>query len=143
MFFWRTYKKEIAVTILVFYIVTVLCQTIVFREKRNKIECQTEWLKSYQNTESVFTDEQNLFNILLFVPIGCFVGLITSKYRLLMAGVIGLFISETIECSQLIWLKGVFDVDDLFNNVLGAFIGGVIVVLLFELKMLVRKKDSL
>jgi len=35
-------------------------------------------------------------------------------------------LSLTVECSQLLWHKGVFDVDDLFNNSLGAVIGGVI-----------------
>ena len=34
----------------------------------------------------------------------------------------------TIEFSQLIWHRGVFDVNDLFNNALGAMIGGVIAV---------------
>ena len=40
----------------------------------------------------------------------------------------GLLVSLTIEFSQLIWYRGVFDVNDLFNNALGALIGGVIAV---------------
>ena len=39
---------------------------------------------------------------------------------------VGLLISLFIEVSQLIWKKGVFDVDDIFNNAVGAVIGGEI-----------------
>ena len=59
-------------------------------------------------------------NILAFMPIGILVGLLSVRYRLLKAILAGLFLSETIECSQLIWKRGVFDVDDLLNNTLGA-----------------------
>jgi glycopeptide antibiotics resistance protein len=37
-------------------------------------------------------------------------------------------VTETIECSQLIWQRGTFDVKDLQNNTLGAFLGGAAVV---------------
>jgi len=41
-------------------------------------------------------------------------------------------ISLAIEGSQLVWKKGVFDVDDIFNNAVGAVIGGVIVVAVID-----------
>ena len=44
-----------------------------------------------------------------------------------MALLVGLLVSLVIECSQLIWSRGIFDVDDLFNNTFGALIGGLIV----------------
>ena len=45
--------------------------------------------------------------------------------KALLAGVV---LSLAIEGSQLVWKKGVFDVDDLMNNAIGAVIGGGIVV---------------
>lgn len=54
---------------------------------------------------------------------------------------VGLFLSETIECSQLIWHKGTFDVDDLFNNTVGALLGGLVVVLVIWIRK--KKKESL
>lgn len=36
--------------------------------------------------------------------------------------------SETIECAQLIWQRGSFDVNDLMNNTIGAMVGGLIAV---------------
>lgn len=44
----------------------------------------------------------------------------------------GVMMSLAIECSQLVWKKGVFDVNDLFNNAMGALIGGVIAVALIN-----------
>ena len=38
----------------------------------------------------------------------------------MFAVLVGLFVSETIECSQLIWQRVTFDVDDLMNNTIGA-----------------------
>ena len=38
----------------------------------------------------------------------------------------GVIVSLAIEGSQLIWKKGVFDVDDIFNNAAGAVIGGIV-----------------
>jgi len=56
------------------------------------------------------------------------VGLVARKYRLVKAVLFGLFVSETIECSQLIWQRGTFDVNDLMNNTIGAMIGGIIAI---------------
>lgn len=63
------------------------------------------------------------------MPIGVLVRMTAKKNRLLLSTLVGLFLSETIECSQLIWQRGTFDVNDLLNNTLGAFFGGLIVVL--------------
>ena len=62
------------------------------------------------------------------------VGLISDKYKILKALIVGLLVSLATEFSQLIWTRGVFDVDDLFNNSLGAVIGGLIVVLAMKLR---------
>lgn len=44
----------------------------------------------------------------------------------------GVIVSLAIEGSQLVWKKGVFDVDDLFNNAVGAVLGGLIVVAVID-----------
>lgn len=51
-----------------------------------------------------------------------------------------MFMSLTIEFSQLIWHRGVFDVNDLFNNTLGAVIGGVIAFETFMLCSLAKAR---
>jgi len=69
-----------------------------------------------------------ILNIVCFIPVGLLVGLLFEKHRWAKAWLVGLLVSLTIESSQLIWHRGVFDVNDLFNNALGALIGGFIAV---------------
>lgn len=127
-----------SIIVLSIYILIVFCITLLIREPLGKVYIQTEWLRGVGSPNpNIYKD--NLFNLLLFVPIGVWVGLVSIKYKLFNSFLIGLFISETIECSQLIWQLGSFDVDDLFFNVLGAFLGGLLVVLVVWIKRLKKK----
>ena len=114
--------------LLVVYLLLTFYLTVVSRATSGIDNIRTEWLEGYQSIHDVYANSENYLNILLFVPIGCLVGLVARKYRLIYAVLVGLFVSETIECAQLIWHKGTFDVDDLMNNTIGAMIGGVIAV---------------
>ena len=114
--------------VLAVYLIITFYITVVSRESLDKNLIRTEWLEGYKSVHDVYANSENYLNILLFVPIGCLVGLIVKKYRLIYAVLVGLFVSETIECSQLIWQRGTFDVNDLMNNTIGAMIGGVIAV---------------
>lgn len=64
-----------------------------------------------------------LGNIALFVPFGFLTAAVTKKTRLLLVIIFGLILSSLIEISQLVWIRGHFEFDDIFNNVLGAAIG--------------------
>ena len=115
--------------ILVAYIVAFYCHAVVFRQPLESRIIETVLLRSYNDTGSeLFWD--NVFNIIAFIPIGLLVGLLTHKYHILSATFAGLFFAETIECSQLIWQCGVFDVDDLLFNTIGALVGGLIVAII-------------
>ena len=67
--------------------------------------------------------------------------LLTTKYKLIKVLFWGFFLSETIECLQLISRKGVFDVDDLFSNTLGAFVGGFLTVVVLWIVRKVKMKN--
>ena len=110
------------------YLVFIFYITVVSRASLDKDLIRTEWLEGYKSIHDVYANSENYLNILLFVPIGCLVGLAVKKYRLIHVVLVGLFVSETIECSQLIWQRGTFDVNDLMNNTIGAMIGGLIAV---------------
>jgi glycopeptide antibiotics resistance protein len=75
-------------------------------------------------------------NIVGFIPVGTLVGFLSRRYRVMKALLAGVMVSLAIECSQLIWKKGVFDVDDLMNNAMGSLLGGLIVVMV--IRMLAR-----
>lgn len=78
----------------------------------------------------------NIFgNILAFTPFGFVLPIISPDNRkLLNITLLSFEFSLTIELLQLIFKVGIFDVDDLFMNTLGGFIGGL--CFLFARKML-------
>ena len=68
--------------------------------------------------------EGAVLNVLLFVPFGYLLPLLWTRvarwWKLLLCG---LFVSLSIELLQLVTLRGMFDLDDLMNNTLGALLG--------------------
>ena len=118
--------------LLAVYLIFTFYLTVVSRVSLGKDYIRTEWLEGYKSFHDVYASSENYLNILLFVPIGYLVGLVARKFRLLCAVLVGLFVSETIECAQLIWQRGTFDVNDLMNNTIGAMVGGGIVVVVMS-----------
>ncbi|OAB45311.1 VanZ family protein [Paenibacillus glacialis] len=85
-----------------------------FKEISNNIH----WLSSH--------DLINLLgNIALFMPFGIFLILMTrhKKMSFIMVFILSLALSLSLECAQVIFLIGSFDVDDLILNVSGALLG--------------------
>ena len=95
-------KTGVCIAILIVYVAVLLCVTLLMREPSSKSVIRTEWFWGYRmdNPKALYGD--NLINILLYIPVGCLVGLIAPKHKILAAVLVGLFLSETIECSQLI-----------------------------------------
>ncbi len=84
-------------------------------------------------------------NVIVFMPFGFFVpGLIGEHkqpiYQVICVTVLGLVFSLTVEIGQLITKVGCFDVDDLFLNTVGAFVGVVIYHILYAIYSAVFKK---
>ena len=81
-------------------------------------------LKLALKNESVGFLEGAVLNILLFVPFGYLLPLLWHRvdrwWKLLLCG---LFVSLLIELLQLVTLRGMFDLDDLMNNTVGALLG--------------------
>lgn len=129
-------KREwVLCSILIVYVLFLLYLAVFSREPANKSIVWLDLLGGY--THPRYNSISNgLLNICSFVPIGVLVGLISEKYKIGKALFVGLLVSALIELSQLLWRRGVFDVDDFLNDVVGAFIGGLLVVL----AMRIRKK---
>ena len=135
-------KRFIFIT-LIAYIIFIFFLAVLSRESiKDTVKLDLFW--GYRQPKG-YTSRDNLLNIVCFIPIGLLVGLCSDKYRIVKAILFGLLVSISIEFSQLIWHRGVFDVDDLFNNVLGTLIGGLIVVLFvmrLKRKAIDNRKDG-
>ena len=115
--------------VLIAYILTLYYFAVLGRNTsaNSYIRLELFWGYFSQNEKLIM---DNLINIVCFIPIGMLAGMTNTKRKVAMALFIGLMLSLAIECSQYYWKRGVFDVDDLFNNSLGAVIGCLIVTLL-------------
>lgn len=121
-------SRKVYIILLVVYVVVLFCTAIVLRKPMDSELIMRDLFWGWHNTRQLLWS--NIINIAAFVPVGFLIGMIVPRYKLLLASLAGMFLSETFECFQLILRRGVFDVDDLFNNVVGALIGGLIAVLI-------------
>ena len=125
-------SQKVLFVALVVYVAMLFCMAIVLRESMETDIIVRNLFWGWHSTQQMLWS--NIINIAAFVPIGLLIGLIVPKYKLLVASLAGLFLSETFECFQLILHRGVFDVDDLFNNVVGALIGSIVAIVIIRLR---------
>jgi glycopeptide antibiotics resistance protein/uncharacterized protein (DUF1778 family) len=133
------YIISFAYSILIFYI------TFLYRNYNNEYEARQiilAPLSSYRLAWYSYSSSEwcnIIINILMFIPFGFLIPLYNRKFRSLIYVVIStLFLTTTIELAQLITRKGIFEIDDLINNMLGAIIGYGLI--LFILNILDKKK---
>lgn len=131
-------KASVFCVILVVYILFLLYYAVINREPCVNYETRLKLFWSYSHPSG--NGYRDVFvNLFSYIPIGIMVGFMVREYRIWKSILWGLLVSLVIELSQLIWKRGFFDVDDLFNNVMGALIGGLLVVCV----MSVRKKAKM
>ena len=72
--------------------------------------------------------KEDLLNCILLLPAGALLPVITNrKVKWYQALVFGVLISAVIETSQLIFMRGLFEWDDMIHNGLGCMIGSMII----------------
>ena len=128
----REKKTVLCYFALVIYIIILFYMTVLSREPE---KVNIVYLHLFWGYDDPLRCQEKLLNIAIFIPVGLLAGFLFKRHRVLIALLIGLAVSLSIECSQLAWSRGEFDVDDLFNNTLGAGIGGVIAMLIGWLKV--------
>ncbi len=120
------------------YFFFVLCTTIFYREetfiKRYHLYPFWSYTVLYNSLLS-----QLLLNILMFIPIGFFVGGALKKKHILDIIGIGFLLSFLIELTQLITTRGVFNVDDIIHNVIGCIIGFSFFMLCYKITQRIAK----
>ena len=137
-----TKKAGIALySVLIVYCLALFYFAVLGREPSTK---SIVWLDLFGGyTHPKYNSVSNgLLNMCFFIPIGVLVALIAKKYRIGKAMLVGLLMSTMIEFSQLIWKRGVFDVDDFLNGVVGALIGALLVVLIMSIRKNAKMKKK-
>ena len=72
--------------------------------------------------------KENLLNCILLLPAGALLPLIMNrKVKWQEALAFGVLVSATIETSQLITMRGLFEWDDMIHNGLGCMVGAILV----------------
>lgn len=116
------FVRQSSFCLLMGYVFLVLCTTIFYREETFEKRYYLQPLWSY----SVLYNKllaQILMNVMLFIPIGFFVGGALKKKHIWNTIGIGFVLSFFIELTQLITTRGVFNVDDIIHNTLGCIVG--------------------
>lgn len=116
-----------SVLLLVEWVFLILCTAVIFRESGESSRINLVPLSSYFDiAENSYLMEKaviNVLNVIMFIPVGLFLGFgfrrITWETVLLM----GLGVSFSIEFLQFIFKRGFCETDDLIHNLLGCVIG--------------------
>lgn len=113
--------------IFICYLVVVFGATMLSRGSFWENHIQWRLFYSYREAWNHFsaTEWRNIIlNILLFVPFGFLLPLLFPRFRMLWKTYLaGLALTVFIEVGQLVLKRGIFELDDIFDNFLGAMIG--------------------
>ncbi|MFJ8090910.1 VanZ family protein [Lysinibacillus sp. NPDC095746] len=120
-------KKLVLGAVFIGYIIFVLELTVFGRGTSHSLQMNLQPFSGYIDAWKKYSlrDLQNcIFNILMFVPLGIFLPLISSKFKK-FKWLLLIVISATlsIETYQTLSGAGIFELDDLMNNSLGGIMG--------------------
>ena len=136
--------QAIALFISTLYLGIVFAFTVFTREtsiRQYKVIPFWSWYEVFRN-HKVRLLQENILNCMLLVPIGGLFPFISNhKFLLRHALEGGILISFCIEICQLIFMRGVFEWDDIFHNGLGCMIGCVLGDLVWK-KIIKNDDDS-
>lgn len=109
------------------YIIMIIGVTFLNRGTNSETHFNFHFLSSYIEAWNIFSVRNwqfIIFNILMFVPFGILLPLIHRRFHQFQWTIgVGLLFTLFIECVQLVTGFGIFDLDDLFNNILGTIMG--------------------
>ena len=119
-----------AAILLSLYIVVLLYFTVTGRYSHEEYEYQINFFTSYRwffehNGEQVL--RQLLINLVMLMPVGFLLPVvINAKHKYLITMALSFLLTVFIETMQLIMKCGVYEIDDVFNNLLGSIVGVLI-----------------
>ena len=128
------WKKAFLILVLIAWLVLTLFATLLRGEGNGFREWNFHLFLAWKEAWNQFTLKvwlNVLLNIALFMPLGFLLPLLAQKFKnglvMLITGFGG---SLLIELTQLALGRGMFDVDDLFTNTLGAMLGWALIMVI-------------
>ncbi len=117
------------------YIIMVMGVTLLGRGENFSGSVNIHFLSSYReawNSFGLMAWQQLILNIIMFLPLGILLPLVNPRFeRLKNTMLVAMIFTLFIETTQYLTGFGIFELDDMFNNILGALIGyGIIMTLL-------------
>lgn len=123
--------RKIAGLILAEYVFVIYCSTVIFRKASEGVGHDFSPFWSYIAIHEGRTEllAENIMNVVVFVPLGILLGsLLRVKGSWLIALLIGLCISISIEVMQFFFHKGFAETDDVMHNTIGCILGYMLVL---------------
>jgi len=137
-------KKKLVLSLIFLGYLFIIAVAVFFNRYSGFKSMNLHLFASYRtawNTFSTYEWRNIILNILLFVPMGVFLPLWSDKLKKLWKTVfIGFGMTLLIEFTQYFTGRGIFDVDDIFNNTLGTLIGYGLAMGVFTLLHAEKKK---
>lgn len=135
--------KYVAGLFLVEYVFLIFCTTVIFRQYIENVGHNFNLFWSYEAIENGRKDliAVNIMNVMVFVPIGALLGIVTSQrkkekggwkigWALALTLGVGLCLSVSIEALQYFLKRGFSEFDDVFHNTMGCLIGFMIITMI-------------
>lgn len=121
--------KDVVAVLLIEYIVFLYCSTVIYRTVNLKGTHNFVPFWSYVeiiNGTNLGLLQQNVMNIVVFLPVGVLGGGLFHKNAICKVAGIAAAISLSIETMQFVFQRGFSEFDDVFHNTLGGLIGYVL-----------------
>lgn len=121
--------RSISLVVLVGLFFYILYYTVFSRETGNEINYNLELFWSYSQDSDIthYNFWMNIWNVILFLPVGILIGLAFKKIKWWVVFIVGAFLSIIIEVLQLVLRRGLCEIDDIFHNTLGCMMGFLII----------------
>lgn len=132
-------KKQLVIILLVIYF-TILLKLIVFKYPGmifdgdgNYVPFKTilQYIRGYPTWGVAIRNLGG--NIALFIPVGILMAIFNSNLRWIVILAMAIIFGAAMEILQILFRSGIFDIDDIFLNVLGFIVGYVLFILFIKL----------
>ena len=121
----RSHLNDWYLGLLVTYLAVMIVTVFLSREPGSRRGVDLGFLDTWSS--SPVSQAYVIENILLMIPLGILLPRVFKPFRsVAWCTAAGLLVSLCIECVQLITGRGYFQLDDIWTNTLGAFLGAMV-----------------